>query len=60
MIQCNRQLGGGTAIDAGFSRFLNTLESRTFISYYSYHIPIVLSLNLDDRPTVTIEPVENN
>ena len=51
---------GGTTIDAVFSRFLNTLESRTFISYYSYHMPIVSSLNLDDRPTLTIEPVENN
>ena len=51
---------GGTTIDAVFSRFLNTLKSRTFISYYSYHMPIVSSLNLDDRPNLTIEPVENN
>ena len=41
---------GGTAIE---TRFHNTLESRTFISYYSYHMPIVSSLNLDDGSTVT-------
>ncbi|KAK0086417.1 hypothetical protein PV326_005552 [Microctonus aethiopoides] len=31
----------GTTIVAVFSRYLDTIESRTYISYFSYHKPIV-------------------
>ena len=50
----------GTTLDAVFSRFLDTLESKTFISYYSYHKPIVSSISLENRQSITIEPVDNN
>jgi len=50
----------GTTLDAVFSRFLDTLESKTFISYYSYHKPIVSSISLENRQSITIEPVDEN
>ena len=50
----------GTTLDAVFSRFLDTLESKTFISYYSYHKPIVSSISLENRQSITIEPVDDN
>lgn len=51
----------GTTLDAVFSRFLDNLESKTFISYYSYYKPIVSSISLENRQSITIEPVyENN
>ena len=31
----------GTTLDAVFSRFLYKINSKTFISYFSYHKPIV-------------------
>lgn len=31
----------GTTIDAVFSRYLEKIESRTFVSYFSYHKPVV-------------------
>lgn len=31
----------GTTIDASFSRFLGKIESKMFISYFSYHLPII-------------------
>ncbi|KAK0073924.1 hypothetical protein PV325_009019 [Microctonus aethiopoides] len=42
----------GTTIDAVFSRSLDTIESRTYISYFSYHKPIV--------STVAIAPATQN
>ncbi|KAK0157397.1 hypothetical protein PV328_011142 [Microctonus aethiopoides] len=42
----------GTTIDAVFSRYLDTIESRTYISYFSYHKPIV--------STVAIAPATQN
>ena len=50
----------GTTLDAVFSRFLDTLESKTFISYYSYHKPIVSSISIENRQSITIEPVDDN
>ena len=43
-----------------YIRFLDTLESKTFISYYSYHKPIVSSISLENRQSITIEPVDDN
>lgn len=40
---------GGTTIDAVFSRFLDQIESKTFVSYFSYHKPIVSFLELEDE-----------
>ena len=34
----------GTTIDAIFQRYLDTLESRSLSTYFSYHKPIVLCL----------------
>ena len=34
----------GTAIDAIFERYVDTLESRSLFIYFSYHAPIVLFL----------------
>ena len=31
----------GTTLDAVFSRFFDKINSKTFISYFSYHKPIV-------------------
>jgi len=31
----------GTTVDAVFSHYLDTIESRTYISYFSYHKPII-------------------
>lgn len=38
----------GTTIDAVFTRFLDKFESRTFISYFSYHEPIISFLESSD------------
>lgn len=35
----------GTTIDAVFSRYLENLESRVFITYFSYHKPIISFLD---------------
>jgi len=41
-----------TTIDAVFSRYLDTIESRTYISYFSNHKPII--------STVAIAPSTQN
>jgi endonuclease/exonuclease/phosphatase (EEP) superfamily protein YafD len=38
----------GTTIDAVFSRFLENLESRVFITYFSCHKPIISSLKNEE------------
>lgn len=38
----------GTTIDAVFSRFLEKMESRIFICYFSYHKPIVSFIEFDN------------
>ena len=38
----------GTTIDAVFSRFLNEIDSQTFVSYFSYHKPIVSIVQCND------------
>jgi hypothetical protein len=38
----------GTTIDAVFSRFLENLESRVFITYFSYHKPIISFLKNEE------------
>lgn len=40
----------GTTLDAVFARFINRLESQVFISYFSYHKPIVsfIDYNADE------------
>ena len=30
-----------TTIDAVFTRYINSVQSKLFVSYYSYHKPIV-------------------
>lgn len=39
---------GGTVIDAVFERYLNTLQSQTYVSYFSYHKPIVSIISDDE------------
>lgn len=50
----------GTTLYAVFSGFIDTLESKTFILYYSYHKPIVSSISLENWQNITIEPVNDN
>jgi len=35
-----------TTIDAVFTRYLNKFESKLFVSYFSYHKPIVSALEI--------------
>jgi len=37
-----------STIDAVFIRHLNRFESKLFVSYFSYHKPIVSVLEIDD------------
>ncbi|CAG9831931.1 unnamed protein product [Diabrotica balteata] len=37
-----------TTIDAVFTRNLNRFKSKLFISYFSYHKPIILDLEISD------------
>lgn len=37
-----------TTIDAVFTRYLNKFESKLFVSYFSYHKPIVSVLDISD------------
>jgi hypothetical protein len=41
----------GTTIDAVFTRFLNNFKSKIFISYFSYHKPIVSFLEPQQMET---------
>lgn len=34
----------GTTIDAVFSRYLEKMESQTYVSYFSYHKPIICKI----------------
>uniref|UniRef100_A0A2S2PFA7 Uncharacterized protein n=1 Tax=Schizaphis graminum TaxID=13262 RepID=A0A2S2PFA7_SCHGA len=48
----------GTAIDGVFTRYLDNVISRTFVAYFSYHCPIVISVPANESletstPTVT-------
>jgi len=38
---------GGTTIDAVFCRNLKTFSSSTYVSYFSYHKPIISILNVE-------------
>ncbi|KAL4123326.1 hypothetical protein QTP88_015523 [Uroleucon formosanum] len=46
----------GTTIDAVFSRFLSNFNSKIYVSYFSYHKPIVSVL----QSTTVITDVPNN
>ncbi len=37
---------GGTTIDAVFWRYINEIESKIYVSYFSYHKPIVTKIPL--------------
>lgn len=53
----------GTTIDAVFSRYLNRFHSKIFISYFSYHKPIVSFLECNDNTNnndVNIVEIDNN
>jgi len=38
----------GTTIDAVFSRYLENIKSQTYISYFSYHRPIVSMIQMSE------------
>ena len=38
-----------TTVDAVFSRYLDKIESQTYVSYYSYHKPIITMIQYDDK-----------
>lgn len=38
----------GTTIDAVFSRYLEDIKSQTYVSYFSYHKPIVSMINIPE------------
>ena len=46
----------GTTIDAVFSRYLSNFNSKIYVSYFSYHRPIVSVL----QSTAVISDVSNN
>lgn len=46
----------GTTIDAVFSRYLSNFHSKTYVSYFSYHKPIVSVL----QSTTVITDVSDN
>ena len=50
----------GTTIDAVFSKYLHNLKSRTFITYFSYHKPLVSHFNdaLQDEGNIDITDIE--
>ena len=37
-----------TTIDAVFSRHLHKIESKTYVSYFSYHKPIITTIDYTD------------
>jgi len=43
---------GGTTIDAVFSRFLDKIDSKNFISYFSYHKPIITIVESNKRDSL--------
>lgn len=42
---------GGTTIDAVFSRFLERIESNVFVSYFSYHKPLITIIKNNEIQT---------
>ena len=38
----------GTTIDAVFTRFIDKIQSQTYVSYFSYHRPIISMIENDD------------
>ena len=38
----------GTTIDAVFSRYLEDIKSQTYVSYFSYHKPIVSMIKIPE------------
>ena len=38
-----------TTVDAVFSRYLDKIESQTYVSYYSYHKPIITVITKNDK-----------
>ena len=38
----------GTTIDAVFTRFIDNIESHTYVSYFSYHKPIISVIKYDE------------
>ena len=38
----------GTTIDAVFSRYLENIKSQTYVSYFSYHKPIVSMIKIPE------------
>ena len=45
----------GTTIDAVFTRYLDNVNSKTFISYFSYHKPIVTYVPIQSPPEEAME-----
>ncbi|XP_037958820.1 uncharacterized protein LOC119688206 [Teleopsis dalmanni] len=49
-----------TTIDAVFTRYINRFKSKLFISYFSYHRPIVSVLEFDENPDNNDENADND
>lgn len=51
-----------TTIDAVFTRYLHKFQSKIFVSYFSYHKPIVsfLEYNTDSTNNVNIVEINDN
>ena len=49
----------GTTIDAIFTRYLENIETRTYVSYFSYHKALVTtkSLQIPSNDVVHIEEI---
>ncbi|XP_074115768.1 uncharacterized protein LOC141538285 [Cotesia typhae] len=47
----------GTTIDAVFVRYLDDVSSNTFVTYFSYHRPIVIVISAEETSNITITEV---
>lgn len=50
----------GTTIDAVFSRYLDNMMSTTFVTYFSYHRPIISLIPSNTPSTATITEITEN
>jgi len=48
----------GTTIDAIFTRYLNNVQSQNYISYFSYHKPIITVVPIEPQnPEAKIQEI---
>ncbi|KAF0766696.1 Uncharacterized protein FWK35_00005846 [Aphis craccivora] len=45
----------GTIIDAIFTRYIDNVQSQMYVSYFSYHIPIITTIPIEQNDNKTLE-----